>query len=481
MEDPVTVIPIEGTVSLSKPIVDQYLSEAQAAYRTEAYADYTTSVVGNYSTTAARMNDIPLPITLSWTRNGNGNPTYTVTLATDAAFTENVCTYVTKKTTLNVYNLLVNTTYYYKVKATVADGQSFESARASFKTANTVRWINVDGVRNVRDIGGWTGLNQGLVFRGSELNQTQSYGTAITEEGIRTMCEDIGIRTHLDFRPAASNAPFGSDSPLGEDVTWANAPLAAFLSAFNAGNGYTTAMKVFTDYDNYPVYMHCVGGADRTGTVAFMLEGLCGVEEADLSIELELTSFSKFGYRYRYDNSTYIFATVVERVKGYSGNSLQEKFETIFREVYGFSEAEISNVRAILTQNGAVYDFNENENGDILPEVFADGKFAFRLTMRNSKAVSSIKVGNVALDFDFDPTTSTLTVYTENLENSSILSGIGTITFDDGAFLRFYIETPNAERVVSEIVDGAYEKIFNDGEASANGNDFTVKHKGNFV
>ena len=34
-----------------------------------------------------------------------------------------------------------------------------------------VKWIDVDGVRNVRDIGGWTGLRTGRVFRGTELGE----------------------------------------------------------------------------------------------------------------------------------------------------------------------------------------------------------------------------------------------------------------------------------------------------------------------
>ncbi len=50
----------------------------------------------------------------------------------------------------------------------------------------TVRWIDVDGVRNVRDIGGWTGLREGRVFRGTELGDVMekdgnSHGYDLTE------------------------------------------------------------------------------------------------------------------------------------------------------------------------------------------------------------------------------------------------------------------------------------------------------------
>ena len=41
-----------------------------------------------------------------------------------------------------------------------------------------------------------------------------------------------------------------------------------------------------------PVYFHCIYGADRTGTLAFLLESLLGVGENELAKDYELTSFS---------------------------------------------------------------------------------------------------------------------------------------------------------------------------------------------
>ena len=56
---------------------------------------------------------------------------------------------------------------------------------------------------------------------------------------------------------------------------------------------------VLSDESNYPVYFHCNAGADRTGTLAFLIEGLLGVSYADTIRDFELTSFSKFGERLR--------------------------------------------------------------------------------------------------------------------------------------------------------------------------------------
>ena len=43
------------------------------------------------------------------------------------------------------------------------------------KAPGLVRWHDVEGVRNVRDIGGWTGLRAGRVFRGTQLNSKPNH------------------------------------------------------------------------------------------------------------------------------------------------------------------------------------------------------------------------------------------------------------------------------------------------------------------
>ena len=47
------------------------------------------------------------------------------------------------------------------------------------------------------------------------------------------------------------------------------------------------------------VYFHCAGGADRTGTLAFLIEALLGVSESDLSKDYELTTFDGSNKRLR--------------------------------------------------------------------------------------------------------------------------------------------------------------------------------------
>ena len=50
--------------------------------------------------------------------------------------------------------------------------------------------------------------------------------------------------------------------------------------------------KIF-DYvkNNKPCFYHCAIGADRTGTLSFMLEALLGVSSSDIDKDYEITSF----------------------------------------------------------------------------------------------------------------------------------------------------------------------------------------------
>ena len=65
------------------------------------------------------------------------------------------------------------------------------------------------------------------------------------------------------------------------------------------GPAIKQAMELLADENNYPIYFHCSAGADRTGTFAYLVNGLLGVPYEDLVKDFEITSFSTYGNRYR--------------------------------------------------------------------------------------------------------------------------------------------------------------------------------------
>ncbi len=50
------------------------------------------------------------------------------------------------------------------------------------------------------------------------------------------------------------------------------------------------------DRENYPIYLHCTYGNDRTGTICYLLEALLGVRDEDLLKEYRL-SVTYYGRR----------------------------------------------------------------------------------------------------------------------------------------------------------------------------------------
>ena len=50
-------------------------------------------------------------------------------------------------------------------------------------------------------------------------------------------------------------------------------------------------VRLFCDKRNYPIYFHCIGGADRTGALAYVLNGVLGVDSEDLKRDWESTFY----------------------------------------------------------------------------------------------------------------------------------------------------------------------------------------------
>ena len=103
-------------------------------------------------------------------------------------------------------------------------------------------------------------------------------------------------------------------------------------SMVNCGKIFKEIYDSLTENVKYSVVFHCAGGADRTGTLSWLLLGLLGVSESDISKDYELTSFTKsqnrrardsnassgnIGGLYSYINSSYSGATLQEKIENW--------------------------------------------------------------------------------------------------------------------------------------------------------------------
>ena len=232
-------------------------------------------------------------------------------------------------------NLEIGRTYYWKVWSNVAcrfphgstmnakcpfcnGRQATPSEVASFVTEDLPpRWITMEGsVKNVRDLGGWKTLDgrrvkQGMVFRGSGLNDGSVNGERpgpcrMTVEDMKYLRDVLGIKTELDLRTDLEVGGM-TKSPIGDDVKYVHRATSAYAGIFVVGDkagefnkhlcpdgkkAMAENFRVFCDRANYPIYFHCAGGADRTGSLSYILLGVLGVSKHDVDVEWELTFYS---------------------------------------------------------------------------------------------------------------------------------------------------------------------------------------------
>lgn len=262
--------------------------------------DYTYSYIDEYyQLTTSYRKDLPAPVSIQWvTAAGGGSQRVYVA---DNPDYEDALTYSVSgsSTSYDIYNLIPGKHYYWKVTSTAGDAGTGE-----FLTTGRRRFLKVDNVCNVRDLGGiptadgTKRIKYGMIFRGGEMNgyhkDYEGRFCRIDKNGIQTM-EKLGIKAILDLR-TDSEAVDITVSPLGEGTDYIRFTTANqfYYDKFWNSDVYIDAFQWAIDElrKGKPVFFHCIFGADRTGTLAFLMEALLGVGENQLAIDYELTSFS---------------------------------------------------------------------------------------------------------------------------------------------------------------------------------------------
>lgn len=243
-----------------------------------------------------------------------------------------------------IYNLKTGTEYHYRMIIVLSNKKEVYFG-GSFETADTPRILSVDGIYNVRDIGGWKTADgkeicRGLLYRGSELDGAVQNDYKLTDAERDEMIMNFGIRTDMDLRSPENSVP--GTHVLGASVSHKYYNSSAYTEIFSE-SGEETMREIFSDPANlekYPVYPHCTYGADRTGTVCYLLEAILGVGENDLIKEYELTVLV---------DPTHSRARIegmIEELKTYEGLTINEKAENFLLSV-GVTPEEIGSIKSI--------------------------------------------------------------------------------------------------------------------------------------
>ena len=246
----------------------------------------------------ATATDKPESFSLSW----NGGNASRIVLSTSPLFTESI-EMQGGSSPAKLINLVPEVTYYYQVLN--ASGSVLK--QGAVRPKGQVRMIDgfntaTNSIFNVRDLGGWKAdggkrIAYGKLFRGSQLDH-------ISDKGKDLFLNNLGITADLDLRGSLSFET--SVGPVLPQLEYSQFPVLKF---FGDGSGATQnlhkqAIRNIIGWlgNGEVIYFHCFGGADRTGTLAFLIEALLGVSESDLSKDYELTTFDKNHLRLR--NST---------------------------------------------------------------------------------------------------------------------------------------------------------------------------------
>ena len=292
----------------------------------------------------------PSPADLAWTVTIDGEEAenvdcYNLCLSENRNMTD-AWTYDCEHDYAKVYNVKVGATYYWTVSFEY-DGDVYTSQVESFDTAaNAPRNMFVDGVTNVRDIGGWDSsfggkVKQGLIYRTGRLHNDD--GTEIKEDGIHTMLDEMKVRTEIDLRYDITPREVGV---LGEKVRYIILPMDfsddMMLNEVQAGC-IRDFFKILADKNNYPVFFHCSIGTDRTGVCAFLLNGLLGVCKEDLYRDYRFSNFAFIGGERDGHNITHY----IELLDEYEGDELKDRIASYLISI-GVTEDEIASIRSIM-------------------------------------------------------------------------------------------------------------------------------------
>lgn len=182
---------------------------------------------------------------------------------------------------------------YYNQVPNIATPFASTNAVGTLKPLDQLRWLNTTveqtspyplGV-NTRDLGGRDcdggKVKYGMLVRGGEPNEVDK----------DLMVGQVGIRTELQLLPKSESRRTYS----AWDIDFYANPEENISVNYSISNKYLWKFFLQVVFDSVshdkPVYFHCGIGADRTGTIAVMLEALLGVSQSDIDKDYELTNF----------------------------------------------------------------------------------------------------------------------------------------------------------------------------------------------
>lgn len=229
-------------------------------------SDYSVSQIADYAPASAVMaNTVPIGETIAVSAGAMNRSGYVIAVSAG---------------NVTVYNDIPNA----KTPFTVSDNGAISNA-GTLNPTHFLRQIKCPAAVNVRDLGGWAcdggHVKYGKLIRGGE--------PSIND--IDVLVNQCGIRYELNLRGRSEASR--EYSVLGSDIGYSVFDDYAWYSISDTALWKQMLRVVFDCIAaNDPVYFHCSAGADRTGTLACVLEAILGMSQSDIDKDYELTCFA---------------------------------------------------------------------------------------------------------------------------------------------------------------------------------------------
>lgn len=338
-------------------------------------------------------------------------------------------------------------TYYNQVPNAETPFASTNTA-GTLKPLDQLRWLNTTvattssyplGV-NTRDLGGWAcdggKVKYGMLVRGGEPNEVDK----------DLMVNQVGIRTELQLLPKSEARH--TYSAWGIDF-FANPEENSYVNySLSPKSLWKFYLQVVFDSVSHskPVYFHCGIGADRTGTIAVMLEALLGVSQSDIDKDYELTNFFTISPTYPRRRNVDMYKNYIAAIKNFPlVGGLADTFANhaiSFAVSLGFTADEINAYRnscidgtpTQITLNLPTYTITNNltgvinSNTDTSITQYQD--YIADLTVANGYAISNVQIklnDTDVTDLYFTGTKTTLNYSIQKNLTNCHLNGKNTV------------------------------------------------------
>ena len=325
------VEPIEETWNIVNSQVQTYLDWVEQ--NPYSASDYTTSYFDDHT---YEVNDDPVGAELTLPA---GN-----LIVTDESNNHTYTKPITAGTQI-IYNLIP-----YRAKICVEKDGEIASI-GELTPTGARRFIRGSGKNNwdlnMRDLGGLTcdggTIKYGKIIRGGAVYTGDT-------ETVRILHDEVGIRAELDLlggHLGNTTSPIGSDvdfcCPTSDDTAWIYYDISKKASMRQAFRFIFDSVK-----RNRMLYYHCQQGADRTGTLSVLIEGLLGVPQNQIDVDYELTSFSSDGNGLRTRNGAAYKSFITQTINNLPGSTFRDKIVNYVVSL-GFTADEINDFRGAMS------------------------------------------------------------------------------------------------------------------------------------